>query len=291
MFNKTIFSIIITVLVLLVSCLAQPLQGQIDTLKTTEQIDTSKSEINFGTLEEVEESEEKEWDENGEDGKDGEDGFHVTINNNKRWRFKNNSDLRLGLLDIGFSTYLHNNSLNLPTSLDQFELLYGGSLNLNFHLIRHRIPVVKSHVSIEYGLSFAFKNYKFANDFRILPDELTFQMEDDGTMYDKNKLKTTFLEVPVLLTLTPGRKKGVYLSGGVYGGVLIGSKQKLKTESGDKTRVRDDFNLNKFRYGLIGRIGVGPIAFYAQYSLNDLFKDAQGPVLRPFNIGVSLLNF
>ena len=260
MFNKTISSTIVTVLALLVSSLAQPLQGQIDTIKTTEQIDTSKSEINFGTLEEVEESEEKEWEE------EEEDGIHVTINNNKRWRFKNNSDLRLGLLDIGFSTYLHNNSLNLPSSLDQFELLYGGSLNLNFHLIRHRVPIVKSNVNIEYGLSFAFINYKFANDFRIIPDQLTFQVEDDGTMYDKNKLKTTFLEVPVLLTLTPGRKKGVYLSGGFYGGVLIGSKQKLKTESGDKTRVRDDFNLNKFRYGLTGRIGVGPIAFYAQYS-------------------------
>ena len=289
MFNRTIFSIIITLLVFLVGCLTQPLQGQVDTIQAKEQLDTLKSEVNFGTLEEVEATSE-ETDNEGDDGDDGEDGFSVTINDNG-WKFKDGSDLRLGLLDIGFSSYLHDNSINLPTSLDQYELLYDGSLNLNFHVVRHRIPIIKSHASIEYGLSFAFMNYKFANDFKIIPDQLAFQVEDDGTAYKKNKLKTTFLEVPVLFTLTPGRRKGVYLSGGWYGGILINSKQKLKTESGEKTKIKDDFNLNKFRYGIVGRLGVGPIAFYAQYSLNNLFKDNQGPELRPFNIGVTLLNF
>ena len=289
MFNKTIFSIIIPLFILLLSGFIQPLQGQIDSTETTEKIDTiTSSKVNFGTVEDTEVIEKS--GEEGEDGEDGNDGFSITFNDNK-WSFEDGSDLRLGLLDLGFSSYLSGNSFNLPTELDQFELLYAGSINLNFHVIRHRIPIIKSHASIEYGLSFAFMNYKFANDFKIIPNQISFQVEDDGTVYDKNKLKTTFLEVPVLFTLTPGRRKGVYLSGGWYGGILINSKQKLKTESGEKTKTKDDFNLNKFRYGLVGRVGVGPIAFYAQYSLNNLFKDGQGPELRPFNIGVTLLNF
>ena len=134
-------------------------------------------------------------------------------------------------------------------------------------------------------------NYKFANDFRIVPDKLVFTTENDGTVYSKNKLKTSFVEVPILFTLTPGKRKSFYLSGGVYGGILMTAKQKLKDTQGAKSKIKDDFNLNKFRYGLVGRIGLGPLAFYAQYSLTDLFKEGQGPVLQPLNIGITILNF
>ena len=198
---------------------------------------------------------------------------------------------RVGLLDIGFSTYIHDGSLNLPAELDDFDQTYGGSLNLNLHAIRHRLPIIKDVVGLEYGLSIAWKQYKFSNDFRILEDTIPFTVEDDGTQYKKNKLKTTFLEIPVMLTITPGRKSNFYISGGMYGGVLLGAKQKLKDNDGNKIKIKDDFNLNKFRYGMVGRIGFGPFAVYAQLALNDLFKEGQGPKLTPFNVGISILDF
>jgi len=249
--------------------------------------DTTSSRVDFGEVEEMKEQEVEEEDTEFNSHRNG-----VTFNiGNSTWNFEDGTDIRLGMFDIGFSSYLNDNSINLSSELDQFELLYGGSINLNFHLIRHRVPIIKSHASIEYGLSFSWMNYKFANDFRIVPDQLTFTTESDGTVYSKNKLKTTFVEVPLLFTLTPGKRKSFYLSGGVYGGILLNSKQKLKAEDGDKAKIKDDFNLNKFRYGFVGRIGLGPLAFYAQYSLTDLFKEGQGPDLQPINIGVTLLNF
>jgi len=249
--------------------------------------DTTSSRVDFGEVEEMKEQEVEEEDTEFNSHRNG-----VTFNiGNSTWNFEDGTDIRLGMFDIGFSSYLNDNSINLSSELDQFELLYGGSINLNFHLIRHRVPIIKSHASIEYGLSFSWMNYKFANDFRIVPDQLTFTTESDGTVYSKNKLKTTFVEVPILFTLTPGKRKSFYLSGGVYGGILLNSKQKLKAEDGDKAKIKDDFNLNKFRYGFVGRIGLGPLAFYAQYSLTDLFKEGQGPDLQPINIGVTLLNF
>ena len=198
---------------------------------------------------------------------------------------------RVGLLDIGFSTYLHDGSLNLPADLDNFDQTFGGSWNINLHAFRQRLPIIKNAVGLEYGLTIAWKQYRFSNDFRILEDTIPFSVEDDGTSYRKNKLKTTFLEVPVMLTITPNSKSNFYLSGGVYGGVLLNAKQKLRDEDGNRTRIRDDFNLNKFRYGVIGRIGFGPFAIYGQLALNNLFKDDQGPELQPFNVGISLLDF
>jgi len=205
------------------------------------------------------------------------------------WEDSDRGAFRVGLLDIGFSTYFHENSLNLPAELDDFDQNYWGSLNFNLHAIRHRLPIIKDKVGFEYGLTVAWKQYRFSNDFQILEDTIPFTIVDDGTTYRKNKLKTTFLEIPLMLTIT-GRRN-FYISGGVYGGVLLGSKQKLKDEEGNKLRIRDDFNLNKFRHGVIGRIGFGPFAVYAQLAMNGLFKDGQGPELTPFNVGISILDF
>lgn len=205
------------------------------------------------------------------------------------WNNNNWDGFRVGLMDIGFSTYFHNKSLNLPAELDDFDQNYGGSLNFNLHAIRHRLPIVKDKVGIEYGLTLSWKQYKFANDFQIAEDTIPFTIVDDGTKYKKNKLKTTFLEVPLMLTIT-GRRN-FYISGGVYGGVLLGAKQKLKDENGNKLKIKDDFNLNKFRYGVVGRVGFGPFAVYAQLAMNGLFKSGQGPELTPFNVGISILDF
>ena len=215
--------------------------------------------------------------------------WNINFGGNSGWDNDNWGGVRVGLIDLGFSTYFHEGSLNLPEELDDFDQNFGGSLNINLHLIRHRLPIIKNRVGLEYGLTIAWKQYRFSNDFRILEDTIPFTVVDDGTSYRKNKLKTTFLEVPLMLTITG--KRNFYLSGGIYGGVLLGSKQKLRDEDGNRFRIRDDFNLNKYRYGVIGRIGFGPFAVYAQLAMNDLFREGQGPELTPFNVGISLLDF
>ena len=245
------------------------------------QSDTTRTEVDFGEVEDIEETDERVRNNRN---------VHIVFGDNSI-SFKDGTDLRLGLLDIGFSTYLFDNSINLPQELDDFELLYNGSLNFNIHAIRHRVPIIKKFASLEYGLSFSFMRYKFANDFRLQQNTIPLVLEAANEPFKRSKLKTSFLEVPVMFTITPSRRQGIYLSGGWYAGVLLNAKQKIKTEEGQKIKIKDDFNLNKFRYGLIGRVGLGPIAFYGQIALNDLFKQDQGPVLTPINVGVSILNF
>jgi hypothetical protein len=229
---------------------------------------------------------------------DDDDGTDITITIGKD-KHNHDSNVRFSMLDIGLSTYLYDGSFDLPSELEDFEQLYGGSLNINWHLFRHRLPIAKRKFGIEYGLTLAWNSYKFDNDFEILENTENFQTIPVDKDVKKNKLKTTFLEVPVMLTWVPGKRESYFISAGVYGGVMIGSKQKIKFEDGDKRKIRDDFNLNKVRYGLEARVGLGPIAFYAQYSLQDLFQDGTGPVsangtslnLTPLNIGVTVLGF
>ena len=63
---------------------------------------------------------------------------------------------------------------------------------------------------------------------------------------------------------------------GGYGGVRIGTQQKLRFEdNGDnvKEKTRRNFNASNFVYGLSAYVGVGDIALYAKYDLNPLFKN------------------
>ncbi|MEM9887388.1 MAG: outer membrane beta-barrel protein [Bacteroidota bacterium] len=240
--------------------------------------DTSKVEI---TVDKDTEDEEDDWD---SDWGDDDDDWDINIRSS-------GNRLRFGMLDIGLSTYLHDGGFEIPAELDEFDLLYGGSINFNWHIFRHRLPIVKSTAFFEYGIGISWMGYKFSNDFKIVEDATEFTTLPIEGDLRKNKLRTTFLEVPLLLTLTPGRGDDFFVSGGIYGGVLIASRQKIKDSSGDVEKTRDDFNLNKVRYGLEGRIGLGPISFYAQYSLQDLFRENQGPQLRPINIGLSVVGF
>lgn len=107
-------------------------------------------------------------------------------------------------------------------------------------------------------------------------------------------MSATYLTVPLLLNLetNPDKKSNSFrLSAGMYGGVRIASRTKVKTEDKLKLKQRDDFNLNAFRYGPMVRIGYGWFNVYAQYALSDLFADNQGPELTPVTFGISIRAF
>ncbi|MEM1328462.1 MAG: outer membrane beta-barrel protein [Bacteroidota bacterium] len=233
-------------------------------------------------------------DDDDSDWDDDDDDWNIewgNSNGGSEIKTSNGGRVRVTMLDIGLSGYLFDGGFSIPSDQDELDLLYGGSLNINFHLFRHRTPLVRNTLYFEYGLGFSWMQYKFANDFLILEDTDKFEFEPIEDDLEKNKLKTTFINVPLMLTLTPGKNNNYFISGGVYGGVLVGSKQKIETTDGDVSKFNDDFNLNKIRYGIEGRVGLGPVSFYAQYSLQDLFQEGRGPELTPINFGITVLGF
>ncbi len=199
------------------------------------------------------------------------------------------------LFDMGVSTYLHEGSFNLPSELEAFEQRYGRSLDYNLHVFKQRVGFAKNHVNLLYGLGFNFSNYSFENPITLLkntnPLEITLNENID---YRKNKLVTTSVNVPVMINFETNprkAKKSFRIGAGVYGGLLIGSHTRQKSNEEGNDKVRDDFNLNKVRYGFLGQVGIGPINFYANYSPQSLFKEDRGPDLQPLNIGVSIIPF
>ncbi len=199
------------------------------------------------------------------------------------------------MLDVGLATYLDDGSFNLSPANSNLDLNLGKSINVNLHIFRQRVSLIKNRVNLMYGAGLAFHIYNFDKNIKLTPNNEPLEIVVDETVnYKKNKLKSTYLMAPLMLNFNtnPRRSsKALKVSVGVFGGFLLASKTKQKSDEFGKVKFKDDFNLNKFRYGLMGEIGMGPINFYANYSLNGLFADGKGPDLAPFNVGIQIIPF
>jgi len=226
------------------------------------------------------------------------DGIYVKVNDHDEVDIKISSNLRFGMIDLGVSTYRHNETgFNLPSELDFMDQRLIKSTNININLIRHRLPFAKDKLGFEYGITIMSNKYFFENNFRVLDNQESFldavQLTDEN--FRKNRLTADYLVIPVnfVFRSNPGDLgNSLNIGLGGYGGFLMSSNHKIKGGDLDgKVKTKDDFGLTKFVAGLEARLGFGPVNLYAQYALTDMFRPDRGPDLRQFNFGVTILPY
>jgi hypothetical protein len=120
---------------------------------------------------------------------------------------------------------------------------------------------------------------------------------DTIVKYKKHKLVTGYVEAPVEIrysTNPENMNKGWKLAFGVKVGTMIDAKVKSKIDldatgtGGYFTKEKDRRFFNTTRFALIGRVGYGNISVFGSYTVTDFFKEGQGPVVRPFSVGLTL---
>ena len=112
--------------------------------------------------------------------------------------------------------------------------------------------------------------------------------------YNKTKLNTFYLTVPLIFEFQFGPKKKGFFGVGVIGDLKLSSKTKLKYNDGgskQKEKHKDDFNLSPLRYHLTARAGFRCIKVFANVSMVPFFEKDMGPELYPFTIGLTIINF
>jgi hypothetical protein len=204
-----------------------------------------------------------------------------------------------GGVSVGMNSYLNvNNKTEIPAGYDFLQLDQGRSIVVNVNPIEKHFSIIRDHVNLVTGLGLEMNNYRFEKNYKLLPDSSVICAAYDSTLnYKKNKLVTVFLNVPLLLQFdTKQNKHGktFHVSFGLIGGVRIDShtKQAYSEESVDyKPKTHDDFNLSKFRYGFMARIGYGKLDIYATYAMNSMFNNYEGPQLYPISAGITLAGF
>ncbi len=191
-------------------------------------------------------------------------------------------------------------SINMQDDLKYLELKQGRSWNFNLNFMQYSFGFGTDKVGLVTGLGLEFNNYHFRNPTSIkVEDGVTVVNNsyalDPNKIVTKSKLSTTYFTAPLLLEfqIPTSYKHRIYFSAGVVGGVKIGSNTKVVYEGTNKgkDKVRDDYNLSPFRYGLTARVGYRKLSLFATYYPVQLFEENKGDEIYPFAIGLRLLSF
>ena len=198
--------------------------------------------------------------------------------------------------EIGLNNFINSDFSMTRQSEDSWmDLNTGRSWNVNLNFHQTSLGLIGNRFGLVTGLGLEFNNYHFDGDNSI--EEVDGVIQEDplaGLSLIRSKLTSTYLNVPLLLELQIGpekRSKRVHISGGIIGGLKLGSHTKyVYHDEGKKEKLknRDDFNINPLRYGFTLRAGYHQAELYATYYPVSYFEKDKGPELYPFNIGLSL---
>ncbi|SHF95342.1 hypothetical protein [Flavobacterium johnsoniae] len=140
----------------------------------------------------------------------------------------------------------------------------------------------------KYGLSLMYNNIRPTNNRTFVVNGDQTNLEVNPIHLTESRFRNVYLAVPVHLEFDftkPIEKDGkTYFKThrsfrfgvGGYAGINVKSKQILKFEEDDlkyKTRIKGDYNVNNFIYGLSSYIGYRDVSLYFKYDLNPLFQD------------------
>ena len=122
--------------------------------------------------------------------------------------------------------------------------------------------------------------------------------EDSTTIkYKKNKLVTSYLEVPLELrysTKPDNMNSGWKLALGIKVGTALDAKVKSKVDldqnqvGGYFQKIRDKKYFNNSRFAVTARAGYGNVSLFASYTVTDYIKQGFGPIVHPYSFGLCL---
>jgi hypothetical protein len=233
-------------------------------------------------------------------GKDGNDSREVILSNRRRNKLTNVST-NWWIIDLGFANYkdettyaaAQQSGFVTPAigTKDNLKLSTGKSVNVNIWVFMQKLNVIKHYVNLKYGLGVELNNYRFDDEkVRFTKNPTTIGIDASLDKADKNKLAADFVTVPVMLNFnfTPRGNKGFGLSAGMSVGYLYSARQKIK-DGGKKTKLHDDFNLEKWKISYIAELNLGPVRLYGSMATKNMWE--KGLDQTPYNIGIRLSNF
>ncbi|HEX8327463.1 MAG TPA: outer membrane beta-barrel protein [Hymenobacter sp.] len=202
------------------------------------------------------------------------------------------------VLDLGLNALVNQKALVTPTGpAERADLRTEGSRYINFGLDYHtRIGGKRSPVGLTFGPHFAFNNFMLSGNNKWVNQAGITQVvrETDGRQYQKSKLGTSSVNLPVMLRLQLRDKhfKNTFAMGaGGFVGYRIKSWTKLKyTTDGNTEKQKEDgsYNMEDFLYGVQGTIGYGGLELFAKYNMNNLFRENAGPDAQVVSFGLRL---
>ncbi len=150
----------------------------------------------------------------------------------------------------------------------------------------------KSDFSFAWGLGVASENVRsnaafvqeVGTDGSVGPQVLTPFPE--GYEWERNKFVSTFLELPIELRYIQTGRSPFKAALGFRLGYMLSNHQKIIDTEG-KRKFYDFNDMQRFRYGVSARIGVGKVQATGYYSLVPLVERGRGTEVVPISLGLA----
>lgn len=186
-----------------------------------------------------------------------------------------------------FIVELHNDMfLDAPDGMD--IRLWSPGFNA---YVMYDYTISESVLSFAWGYGFSSFNIhlngNFTRDTTGVSEFVDFTPFEDSYSYDKHKISANFIELPIELRLRTRGSSPFKLSVGGKIGYLVNIH--TKTIDGDgKRKFYQLPEINRLRYGLVGRIGVGRFSAFGFYALSTFLNEDRGVELTPITVGISI---
>jgi hypothetical protein len=227
-------------------------------------------------------------------GKNGGESRDVTITSRRRNKLSNVST-NWFIFDLGFANYTDNTAytaaqqsgfVSSGIGKDQLSLRTGKSVNVNVWVFMQKLNLAKHYVNLKYGLGLELNNYRFDDErVRFSKNPTAISLDPALAKAAKNKLAADYVTAPLMLNFdfSPHRKQSFGFSAGISAGYLYSARQKIKMD-GDKNKLHDDFNLEKFKLSYIAELTLGPVRLYGSMATKSMWE--KGLDQTPFNVGI-----
>jgi hypothetical protein len=175
------------------------------------------------------------------------------------------------------------------TKLGQtYKVWKSGYSEIGFTL-RTRLLKESNYWRLAYGISFQQNQLNISDNKQVVNNNGYTALETVPYRIKRNDFVVENLVVPVLIEFGPSKKKDYRtyfrydtsnsFKAGVGGfvGINTGAVQRMKYEidgKGYKMKLRQDYNTEKFIYGLKGYVGFGSFSLFANYELNTIFSSS-----------------
>lgn len=201
-------------------------------------------------------------------------------------------------IELGMNGYVNKDysGYNLKNFMD-LRTTKSLSVRINFLQLDWGIQKDNKHMGILTGLGLESRDYRFEKNYTI--QDINGVTQPKALVYDKikkSKLNILYVTIPLIFEMQfPDKNEQKFHIGfGVEGGWRIASHTKIKYKDGgswEKTKDRDNFNLNNFKLDAQVRMGYRGLHLFFNYGLVKLFQKDKGPELTPFTVGLTLLSF
>jgi hypothetical protein len=224
----------------------------------------------------------------------------LIINKNieQGWDFED-EDVNLKKRSLGFEFILGSNGwVNWPISKiensSSYCINYLNSNKVGGDFLLKGISIKSERMYLLPGIGVSWNNYVFKNNVKVESiNGNTAITIDTLNTYVKSKLRTTYLQVPLLLGFRFGNinKNPFGVQIGIEGAYQIQAKSTVKSENGNTqtNRRKDNFSLNPYKLSAILRLSIGGFGLFGSFSITpittyslDYFPISAGIIIASF---------